>query len=106
MKQTIKRILNRMPIYKSDWFKVADRDYIYRPDVERLIDQIAKGQLGVIAESEGKQCPNCNNEGWYIMTNSNGEPEQIQCQFCYEEQGSKFRVLNTPIITEIEIIDD
>jgi hypothetical protein len=43
---------------------------------------------------ELKACPNCNNVGWYVMADTNGEPEQVQCQFCYTEPNSVFNVVN------------
>lgn len=34
------------------------------------------------------RCPNCENEGWYVVPNRNtGEPEQQQCEFCHEREG-------------------
>jgi predicted RNase H-like nuclease (RuvC/YqgF family) len=41
-----------------------------------------------------KSCPNCENIGWYIITNSRGEPEQEKCEFCYTEPDSVFNVVN------------
>jgi len=44
--------------------------------------------------SELKVCPNCNNVGWYVVADENGEPEQVQCQFCYTEPNSVFNAIN------------
>ena len=42
-----------------------------------------------------KDCPNCDNVGWYVVVNTNtGEAEQEQCQFCYEEPYSVFNLIN------------
>ena len=43
---------------------------------------------------EMKDCPNCPNQGWIADENMyTGEPEQIQCEFCYTEPNSTFNVL-------------
>ena len=40
-----------------------------------------------------EDCPNCDNEGWYIVANSyTGEPEQQQCEFCYMNENSVFNL--------------
>ena len=38
------------------------------------------------------ECPNegCDNQGFIIGVDGRGEPEQIQCQFCYENEFSVF----------------
>ena len=40
-----------------------------------------------------KSCPDCNNDGFYIVPDKDGEPEQVQCQFCYTEPDSVFNVV-------------
>lgn len=36
-------------------------------------------------------CPNCPDQGWWVDYNTYaGEPEQVQCEFCYCEPNSKF----------------
>jgi len=38
-----------------------------------------------------KNCPHCENIGWYVDANHyTGEPEQVQCKFCYTEPKSFF----------------
>lgn len=37
-------------------------------------------------------CPYCPNEGFYVETDYNGDPEQIQCEWCYTEPKSKFNI--------------
>jgi hypothetical protein len=44
--------------------------------------------------SELKACPNCNNVGYYVVEDINGEAEQVQCQFCYTEPNSVFNAVN------------
>ena len=34
--------------------------------------------------------PNCNNDGYTIDCDFNGDPQQIQCEFCYTKPNSKF----------------
>lgn len=41
--------------------------------------------------AKAKACPYCDNEGFTVVENVHtGEPEQEQCQFCYEEPNSLF----------------
>ena len=57
---------------------------------------------------ELKACPNCNNVGWHIIADINGEPELALCQFCYEEPNSIFNVanaLNEQIKEQAELIE-
>lgn len=43
---------------------------------------------------EYKNCPNCENIGWYVDVNPyTGEPDQTQCEFCYREEKSIFNVI-------------
>lgn len=38
-------------------------------------------------------CPNCQNQGWYVVANRNtGEPEQQQCEWCYTVKNSRFNI--------------
>ena len=38
-----------------------------------------------------EDCPNCPNQGFWVDANYyTGEPEQVQCQFCYENKNSVF----------------
>ncbi len=37
-----------------------------------------------------QNCPDCPNQGWYARETPNGEPEQIQCQWCHVTPDSKF----------------
>lgn len=39
-------------------------------------------------------CPYCPNVGWYTGTDTRGEPEQIQCEWCCTTVDSKFNVVN------------
>jgi hypothetical protein len=39
---------------------------------------------------EIEDCPNCDNCGWYMVPDSNGEPTQEQCQWCYTVTNSRF----------------
>jgi len=44
--------------------------------------------------NQAENCPNCENVGWYARPDRHiGEPEQIQCEFCYTNPKSKFNVL-------------
>jgi hypothetical protein len=35
-------------------------------------------------------CPNCPDQGWYIVADNSGEPEQVQCEWCYTVPNSVF----------------
>ena len=43
--------------------------------------------------SDYKDCPNCNNEGWYVVQCNSLQPEQEQCEFCYTEENSIFNTI-------------
>jgi len=45
--------------------------------------------------SEPESCPNCPDQGWYVVAVMNhntgeAEPEQEQCEFCYSNENSVF----------------
>lgn len=41
-----------------------------------------------------KDCPNCDNQGWYIISSPYAHsPEQEQCEFCYTVEDSIFNVV-------------
>ena len=56
----------------------------------------AQAQVRVLTEmldlrKEG--CPNCDDVGWYTdYSHHTGEPEQVQCEFCYTNPLSVFNV--------------
>ena len=40
---------------------------------------------------QGKGCPNCPDQGWYVVASIyTGEAEQEQCEFCETDPESKF----------------
>jgi hypothetical protein len=39
---------------------------------------------------KGDHCPNCPDQGWYIVADNSGEPEQVQCEWCYTVPNSVF----------------
>lgn len=42
---------------------------------------------------KGLNCPYCGDIGWYADYNwYTGEPEQVQCEFCYTESNSVFNI--------------
>jgi hypothetical protein len=48
----------------------------------------------MVAMSNYKNCPNCTNIGFNVYPNHyTGEPEQEQCQFCYEDPDSIFNYI-------------
>ena len=58
-----------------------------------------------------KNCPNCENIGFSVYPDPvTGEPEQEQCQFCYEEPNSVFNVItkleadNQALCNELEAL--
>ncbi len=43
----------------------------------------------------GDQCPNCDNVGWYAVSNCSSLPweaEQVQCEWCYTNPNSVFNL--------------
>ena len=45
-----------------------------------------------VSDLIGEHCPNCPDVGWYVMEDYQGEPEQIQCEFCYTVRNSVFNM--------------
>lgn len=43
--------------------------------------------------SRSNKCPNCDDVGFYVIENRQGEPEQCQCQWCYTTPQSRFNAL-------------
>lgn len=46
----------------------------------------------------GEQCPNCDNVGWYMISNYSSLPweaEQVQCEFCYTNPNSIFNLMDS-----------
>ena len=43
--------------------------------------------------TELEECPCCDNVGWYTESDYWGEPEQVQCEFCYLTPNSIFNHL-------------
>jgi hypothetical protein len=39
---------------------------------------------------EIENCPNCDNVGWYMVPDSEGQPTMEQCQWCYTVPNSRF----------------
>lgn len=109
--QTIKRIENRSKIVE-----LALKIYDAKPDEDAKREmfkayadhigytQTIKGQLEWIELLEAKvknlpvHCPDCDDRGWYL-TGKNGEPEQVQCEFCHTTPNSYYnKRLNDPSI--------
>ena len=81
--------------------KVHDVDmnpYEYNPyspeNIEKVKNWIESGMPKTkINETEGEDCPHCNNQGWYAVSDKyTGEPAQEQCEWCYTNPKSKFNV--------------
>jgi hypothetical protein len=51
-------------------------------------------------------CPNpyCNNQGWYPQRNNYGYWEQVQCEFCYTVENSRFNLTKTDNSDRILVI--
>ena len=43
--------------------------------------------------SDPQNCPNCENVGWYMVPDSEGQPTMEQCQWCYTVANSVFNSL-------------
>ena len=51
-------------------------------------------------ELEPIHCPNCQDRGWYVVSNYHtGEPEQEQCRFCYETKNSYFNLSSNALLS-------
>lgn len=49
-------------------------------------------------ETEGEDCPHCNNQGWYeVRDKYTGEPAQEQCEWCNTNPKSKFNMGETDL---------
>ena len=49
-------------------------------------------------ETEGEDCPHCNNQGWYeVRDKYTGEPAQEQCEWCHTNPKSKFNMGETDL---------
>jgi len=46
-------------------------------------------------EQEILDCPKCDNRGWFIVTGRDGEPEQVQCEWCDTIPNSRFNYERT-----------
>lgn len=50
---------------------------------------------------------NCPDQGWYAIADVyTGEPEQVQCEFCYTVENSMFNYLNGNYQYEGDMSDD
>jgi hypothetical protein len=81
--------------------KVHDVDmnpYEYNPyspeNIEKVKKWIESGMPKTkINETEGEDCPHCNNQGWYAVSDKyTGEPAQEQCEWCHTNPKSKFNM--------------
>jgi len=61
-----------------------------KEDLDATNEQIKKYKQTL--ESLAKDCPDCDNVGWYAIGDSTGF-EQCQCEFCYTEPLSRFNLL-------------
>lgn len=54
------------------------------PPAEQVVRMREAGEaMSVLLKSAS--CPNCDGRGWYAEPSMpDGEPEQVQCQWCYE----------------------
>ena len=64
---------------------------------KELVELRAHGlRLMESLEQRKEGCPNCDNIGWYMgAKNHTGDPEQIQCEFCYTNPVSVFSINET-----------
>ncbi len=70
-------------------------------EIKGAIDGMGDEHKRQLKEQEGKLlgvldqygvCPNCGDQGFYVQPDGNGEPEQIQCQWCHERADSLFNL--------------
>lgn len=73
-------------------------DLSYETDYQRNLNDDGGCEIllehisGILAE--GAHCFDCPDQGWYIVPDSNGEPTQEQCEWCYTTKDSKFNKQN------------
>ena len=69
-------------------------------EVQKLAAELDKRLHDLTAvENELRQmvredCPNCPNQGWYMVEDSKGDPTPEQCQWCHTVEDSKFNLAN------------
>jgi len=72
-------------------------DYDATDSVATILNQV-EAHLAAAKEADdkaiGKDCPNCPNQGWYMVPDSKGDPTPEQCQWCYVVEDSKFNLDN------------
>ena len=74
----------------SDRYEGAD--YGHTVGCEKALEWAqneAKAALAA-AKEDRQDCPYCENIGWYMVPDSNGEPTPEQCRWCYTMPNSKF----------------
>lgn len=75
-------------------FRVALRDHAAPLEARLILLEREREELVKLVEVAA--CPNCDGRGWYAQpTMPDGEPEQVQCQFCDERSGLLSRIRST-----------
>lgn len=78
-----------IPKDMPDWFKQDMEDgQVFARMVKRYNAQDKLIKLLTDCET----CP-CSDVGYFVVCGVDGEPEQEQCQFCYETENSRFNAL-------------
>jgi len=75
-----------------------DQSDLYNKAIQAIISEMEK----LWSEEEihnmvmnAKDCPNCNNQGWWAEQVEEDEFEQCQCQWCYTTEDSIFNLSKT-----------
>ena len=65
-----------------------------------LMEQSNSGLKELIENYPIEACQACENVGYYAQRDRNGDPEQEQCEFCYNAKNSLFNL--NQLIAELE----
>jgi len=76
--------------------EIVGRMPLFKPELRQAIRDGRKTQTRRVIKPQPLECPHCANEGFWIGTEQyTGEPEQVQCEFCYT-QPSVFTYKSNP----------
>jgi hypothetical protein len=75
--------------YDCLFTKAADEIVFLRATEDSLRSQLADATQKL---EEARKCPHCDDEGFTVQPDRRGEPEQVQCEFCYTVPNSIFNM--------------
>lgn len=95
----LKSIISTLQDLESDMCVPTEEHLQAIKAVRQLAERVDEGKIKEIVGSR-LDCPNCDNTGSYADhspycggdCDKAGCPEQVQCEFCYTQENSKFNV--------------